>query len=281
MIIDGKTLAQQYLVDIRNQIATLACQPSLAVILVGNHPASQIYVKHKQRACEAVGIHSLCIQTEADISEAALIETIQGLNEDPEISGILVQLPLPAHIRTQNIIEAIHPDKDVDGFHPLNLGKLAQGQPRLRPCTPFGVMKLLESINVGLAGKHAVIVGTSNIVGKPMALELLQAGATITLCHRRTQDLAFHTRQADILIAAAGSPRLITAAMIKSGSIVIDIGITRLADGSLSGDVDFAEAQKIAAYITPVPGGVGPMTVAMLMQNTYLAAKMAAPLLRL
>ncbi len=247
-------------------------QPGLAVVLVGEDPASSIYVRNKNEACAQVGIASKSYNLSADISEAQLIELISQLNHDNNVDGILVQLPLPAHIDAEKVLESINPHKDVDGFHAYNLGRLAQRRPLLQPCTPLGVMFLLDHIQQVYKGKHAVVVGASNIVGRPMALELLIAGATVTICHRFTDDLAYFARQADILVAAVGKPGIIKGEWIKPGATVIDVGITRMPDGKLAGDVEFTPAAERAAWITPVPGGVGPMTVAILMRNTLTAA---------
>ncbi len=276
-LIDGKAIAA----DIRRQIheriqrrlAEGQRPPGLAVILVGTDPASQVYVKAKRRACEEVGIVSFAHDLPADTSEAALLDLIDTLNEDEDVDGILVQLPLPRHIDPETVIERIHPDKDVDGFHPYNMGRLAVRLPRLRPCTPFGVMKLLEAIGFDPKGKDAVVVGASNIVGRPMALELLLAGATVTVCHRFTRDLAEQVRRTELVVAAAGKPGLVRGEWIRPGAVVIDVGINRLPDGRLAGDVEFDSARERAAWITPVPGGVGPMTVAMLLYNTLFAAE--------
>jgi methylenetetrahydrofolate dehydrogenase (NADP+)/methenyltetrahydrofolate cyclohydrolase len=249
--------------------------PSLAVVLIGGDPASTIYVRNKRLACEKVGIKSLAYDLPSSTSEAELLTLIKQLNEDKTVDGILVQSPLPAHIKDEHIIEQISPDKDVDGFHPHNIGRLAVRQPTLRSCTPFGVIKLLQAANISLMGLDAVVVGVSNHVGRPMALELLLAGCTVTSCHRHTKDLAKAIMQADLVIAAAGKPGLIKGEWIKAGAIVIDIGINRLADGSIAGDVDFKAAKERASYITPVPGGVGPMTVATLMENTLLAQELS------
>ncbi len=247
-------------------------QPGLAVVLVGNDPASSIYVRNKHEACEQVGIRSISHELSAEISEQSLIDLVYALNNDQNVDGILVQLPLPPHIDAEKVLEAIDPHKDVDGFHAYNLGRLAQRRPLLRPCTPLGVMILLDHIKQVYKGKHAVIVGASNVVGRPMALELLIAGATVTVCHRFTGDLSYYVKQADILVAAVGKPGIIHGDWIKDGATVIDVGITRLPDGTLTGDVEFAVASEHAAWITPVPGGVGPMTVAVLMRNTLTAA---------
>ncbi|MGC8732353.1 MAG: bifunctional methylenetetrahydrofolate dehydrogenase/methenyltetrahydrofolate cyclohydrolase FolD, partial [Halothiobacillaceae bacterium] len=245
--------------------------PGLAVIQVGDDPASKVYVGNKRRACERTGIRSVAHDLPAATSQEALLGLIDTLNADASIDGILVQLPLPGHIDAEAVIERIHPDKDVDGFHPYNVGRLAQRIPRLRPCTPYGVMRLLQSAGVNPKGMEAVIVGASNIVGRPMALELLLAGATVTVTHRFTRDLAAHVGRAELLVVAAGKPGLVKGEWVRPGAVVIDVGINRLADGRLVGDVEFDAATERAGHITPVPGGVGPMTVAMLMQNTLEA----------
>ncbi|CAN4276137.1 FolD 5,10-methylene-tetrahydrofolate dehydrogenase/Methenyl tetrahydrofolate cyclohydrolase [Methylophilaceae bacterium] len=278
-IIDGKAIAATLLDSIKLRIdARFKANkraPILAVVLIGGDPASAIYVRNKRLACEKVGIKSLSYDLPSSTSEAELLKLIKQLNEDKTVDGILVQSPLPAHIQDEHIIEKISPDKDVDGFHPYNIGRLAVRQPTLRSCTPFGVIKLLQAANISLIGLDAVVVGVSNHVGRPMALELLLAGCTVTSCHRHTKDLAKAIMQADLVIAAAGKPGLIKGEWIKPGAIVIDIGINRLADGSIAGDVDFKTAKERAAYITPVPGGVGPMTVATLMENTLLALELS------
>lgn len=275
-IIDGKEVASVLKTEMRQLIQSKCAagykQPGLAVILVGEDPASTIYVRNKRLACEQVGIHSLYQHFPADITEKKLIEHIEILNHDPTIHGILLQLPLPAHIDADTVIEYIDPRKDVDGFHAYNLGRLAQRRPLLRPCTPQGVMILLDHIGQPYKGKHAVILGASNIVGRPMALELLMAGATITVCHRFTSDLPYFVKQADILVSAIGKPGIIKGTWIKEAATVIDVGITRLPSGEITGDIEFESASKKAAWITPVPGGVGPMTVAVLLQNTLKAA---------
>ncbi|MDG4866627.1 bifunctional methylenetetrahydrofolate dehydrogenase/methenyltetrahydrofolate cyclohydrolase FolD [Guyparkeria sp. 1SP6A2] len=245
--------------------------PGLAVVQVGNDPASSVYVANKIKACAKAGIESFSHDLDADISQAELDALVDELNEDPRIDGILVQLPLPEHLSADSIINRIDPDKDVDGFHPVNIGRLAIRQPGLRPCTPFGVMRLLEETGRDLHGMEAVVVGASNIVGRPMALELLLAGATVTVCHRFTQDLAEHVRRADLLVVAAGKPGLVHSDWVKEGAIVIDVGIHRREDGSLHGDVDFDAVAERAGFITPVPGGVGPMTITMLMHNTVVS----------
>lgn len=275
-LIDGKAVAAGLKAEMRElvkkQMSAGMRQPGLAVVLVGDDPASTIYVRNKTEACAQIGIQSTHHQLPADISEQDLINLIIKLNNDKNIDGILVQLPLPRHIDAEKVLETIDPHKDVDGFHAYNLGRLAQRRPLLRPCTPLGVMILLDHINQVYKGKHAVIVGASNIVGRPMSLELLIAGATVTVCHRFTGDLSYFVRQADILVSAVGKPGIIKGEWIKEGSTVIDVGITRLPDGTLTGDVEFAAAKERAAWITPVPGGVGPMTVAVLMRNTLTAA---------
>ncbi|HKZ74835.1 MAG TPA: bifunctional methylenetetrahydrofolate dehydrogenase/methenyltetrahydrofolate cyclohydrolase FolD, partial [Steroidobacteraceae bacterium] len=262
--------------EVRAQIEALVAQgrrrPGLAVVMVGQNPASQVYVRGKRKACDEVGIVSIARDLPHTISEQALLALIDELNADPRVDGILVQLPLPEQIRSSAIIERIDPDKDVDGFHPYNIGRLAQRNPHIRPCTPYGVIKLLESIGAPGKGQNAVVVGASNIVGRPMMLELILMGATTTICHRFTHDLQAHVARADILVVAVGKPGLIPGRWIKPGSIVIDVGMNRLDNGKLVGDVEFDEARERAAWITPVPGGVGPMTVAMLMKNTLDAA---------
>ncbi|MBK4737414.1 bifunctional methylenetetrahydrofolate dehydrogenase/methenyltetrahydrofolate cyclohydrolase FolD [Noviherbaspirillum pedocola] len=275
-IINGTELAQQLLADVARRAAALTArgrQPGLAVILVGEDPASAVYVRNKIKACEDSGIHSVLERYAADLSEAQLLERIAALNADPKIHGILVQLPLPKHIDAHKVIEAIAPEKDVDGFHISNAGLLMTGQPLFRPCTPYGVMKMLESIAYPIRGAHAVVVGASNIVGKPQAMLLLQAGATVTICNSKTRDLGHHTRDADILVVATGKRNIVTADMIKPGAVVIDVGMNRDDAGKLCGDVDFANAKEVAGWITPVPGGVGRMTIAMLMTNTIEAAE--------
>ncbi|MEH6813872.1 MAG: bifunctional methylenetetrahydrofolate dehydrogenase/methenyltetrahydrofolate cyclohydrolase FolD, partial [Motiliproteus sp.] len=246
--------------------------PGLAVVLIGNDPASEVYVNHKRRACNEVGIESTAYDLPLDTSQDQLLQLIDELNKSDNIDGILVQLPLPAHLDANLILERIRPDKDVDGFHPFNLGRLAQRMPVLRPCTPKGVITLLESTNMDIRGKDAIVVGASNIVGRPMSLELLLAGATVTITHRFTQDLAGKVGRADIVVVGVGIPGLVKGEWIKDGAVVIDVGINRLENGKLVGDVEFDEAEKRASWITPVPGGVGPMTVATLMENTLYAA---------
>jgi len=276
-LIDGKQLANEIKLTIKQKILQrekLGIRPpGLAVILVGDDIASQIYVRNKRESCDQVGIHSFYHHFPNHVQENDLLELIDQLNQNPLIDGILLQIPLPKHIHTHIILERIHPNKDVDGFHPYNMGRLVERHPVLRPCTPYGIMKLLEHIQQKFKGEHAVIVGASNIVGRPMALELLIAGATITVCHRFTHDLASFVQQADILITAVGKPYLVKGEWIKPGATVIDVGMNRLPDGTLVGDVEFSVAKQRAAWITPVPGGVGPMTVAMLLQNTLIASQ--------
>jgi methylenetetrahydrofolate dehydrogenase (NADP+)/methenyltetrahydrofolate cyclohydrolase len=278
-LIDGRQLAARVKGEVRDAIASIlrdgGRRPGLAVVKVGADPASAVYVRNKRLACEEVGITSLAYDLPDDTSEARLLALIDALNHDPQVDGILVQLPLPAQIGRTAVIERIDPAKDVDGFHPYNIGRLAQRIPVMRPCTPYGVIRLLQHIGTpfDLKGQNAVVVGASNIVGRPMSLELLLTGATATVCHRFTVDLREHVSRADILIVAAGKPGLIPGEWVRPGSIVIDVGMNRLADGRLVGDVDFAVARERAAWITPVPGGVGPMTVAMLMHNTLQAAR--------
>jgi methylenetetrahydrofolate dehydrogenase (NADP+) / methenyltetrahydrofolate cyclohydrolase len=277
-IINGKAIAENILNEIKTRIEVRAANglraPTLAVILVGADPASAIYVRNKRLACEKVGIRSLAYNLDSSITEAELLGLIEKLNSDNNIDGILVQSPLPKQIEEESVIEKISPLKDVDGFHPYNIGRLAVRQPALRSCTPFGVIKMLQVCEIELMGLDAVVVGVSNHVGRPMALELLLAGCTVTCCHRHTKDLAGAVSRADIVIAAAGKPGLIHGDWIKPGAVVVDIGINRMADGSLCGDVEFASAKDRAAWITPVPGGVGPMTVATLMENTLLAMEL-------
>ena len=275
-ILDGKSVADTIRCQIKEQVDARLQQglqtPGLAVIQVGDDPASIIYVNNKRKACLEVGFNSYAYNIPIDTSEDAICALIDRLNEDKNIDGILVQLPLPSHMNSQNIIERIHPTKDVDGFHPYNFGRLAQGNPQLRPCTPLGIMKLLEYYHIPVAGKHAVVIGASNIVGRPMALELLNAKATVTVCHRSTRALQKHVRAADILIVATGDSTVIDIKWLHSKQIVIDIGIHRKSDGTIHGDINFLEARKKVAWITPVPGGVGPMTICMLLQNTLFAA---------
>jgi methylenetetrahydrofolate dehydrogenase (NADP+)/methenyltetrahydrofolate cyclohydrolase len=275
-ILDGKAVAESVRAALRTRVAALAARgvrPGLAAILAGADPASRVYVRNKVRACEDTGVHSEVHEFPDPVSEGELLQRIAKLNADPRIHGVLVQLPLPGNLDANRVLAAIAPAKDADGFHAESLGALVQGRPGFVPGTPAGVMALLEHAGVPLAGRHAVIVGRSTIVGKPAALLLLQRDATVTICHSKTPDLAAVTRQADILVAAVGRAKLITAGMVKPGACVIDVGINRGADGKLIGDVDFDAVKDIAGWITPVPGGVGPMTVAMLMVNTVKAAE--------
>jgi methylenetetrahydrofolate dehydrogenase (NADP+)/methenyltetrahydrofolate cyclohydrolase len=277
--LDGKAIARELREGLIRRVAALAAsgvRPGLAVVQVGHHAVSKLYLQNKIKACGEAGLHSEHIELPEAAGESALLARIRILNNDARIHGILVQLPLPRGFSVDRVLETIAPAKDVDGFHPINMGLLATGNPRFVPCTPLGVMKLLEREGVVLEGRHAVVVGRSNIVGKPMALLLLQKGATVTICNSRTPDLGEMTRQADILVAAAGKPGLITPGMVKPGAVVIDVGINRLPDGRLVGDVDFRGVQGIASCITPVPGGVGPMTIAMLLENTVMSAERAA-----
>lgn len=276
LLIDGRKIAESLRAEIKTQVdGQLAAgrrPPGLAVVMVGNNPASEVYVRNKRKACVEVGIRSFSHDLPADTTEAALLALVDSLNANPNVDGILVQLPLPAHINTDRIIERIRPDKDVDGFHPYNVGRLALRKPALRPCTPRGVIRLLESTGQALRGKDAVVVGASNHVGRPMALELLLAGCTTTVCHRFTRDLPRQVGGAEVLVVAVGKPGLVHGDWIRPGALVIDVGINRDADGTLVGDVQFEAARQRAGWITPVPGGVGPMTVATLLLNTLEAA---------
>ncbi len=278
-LIDGKALSQSLRADVARRAAALTAagrQPGLAVILVGDDPASAVYVRNKVKACAEAGLHSLLEAYGADYAQDALLQRIAALNADPRIHGILVQMPLPPHLDALKVIEAIATHKDVDGFSVHSAGALMAGLPGLRPATPYGCLKMIESTGVPIKGRHAVVIGRSNTVGKPMALLLLQAHATVTVCHSGTADLALHTRQADIVVAAVGRRRTVTADMVKPGAIVIDVGINRDDAGKLCGDVDFEAVREIAGWISPVPGGVGPMTIAMLLLNTLQAAEAAA-----
>ncbi|HEY8101740.1 MAG TPA: bifunctional methylenetetrahydrofolate dehydrogenase/methenyltetrahydrofolate cyclohydrolase FolD [Burkholderiaceae bacterium] len=275
-LIDGTLLSQKLRAEIAQRATALTKkgnQPGLAVILVGEDPASQVYVRNKVKACGEAGFHSILEKYESTLSEADLLKRIDALNNDPKIHGILVQLPLPKHFDPNKVIAAISPRKDVDGFSVLSAGELMSGLPGFRPCTPYGCMKLIESTGTNLRGKHAVVIGRSNIVGKPMALLLLQANATVTICHSNTPDLGYHTRQADVIVAAVGRRNTVTAEMVKPGAIVIDVGMNRDDNNKLCGDVDFANVREVAGYITPVPGGVGPMTITMLLMNTIESAE--------
>ncbi len=275
-LIDGNAIARDTRLALRHRVDALRAggrQPGLAVVVVGEHPASRVYVRNKVRACAETGVSSREIELREDVPEAELLGRIRELNADPAVHGILVQLPLPPRLSNQRVIQAIAPEKDVDGFHPCNFGLLASGQPRFVPCTPAGIMKLLEHEGVALEGTRAVVIGRSNIVGKPMALLLLQAGATVTICHSKTPELAGIARQADVLVAAVGRANLVKGDAVKPGAVVVDVGINRLPGGGLAGDVDARSVSGIASLLTPVPGGVGPMTIAMLLENTVLAAE--------
>ncbi|QAV27167.1 bifunctional methylenetetrahydrofolate dehydrogenase/methenyltetrahydrofolate cyclohydrolase FolD [Neobacillus thermocopriae] len=275
-IINGFELAKEKRAQLAKEVEQLkreGIEPALAVILVGDHPASQSYVKAKQKACEEIGIRSVLLTFPNDISESFLLEQIARLNKDRSIHGILVQLPLPPQINELHVIEAIAPEKDVDGFHPLNVGRMMTGQQTFLPCTPYGILYMVQSLQVDIVGKHVVVVGRSNIVGKPVGQLFLREHATVTYCHSRTNDLEAITRQADILIVAVGKPKLITSSYVKEGAIVIDVGVNRLENGKLCGDVDFDDVKQIASYITPVPKGVGPMTITMLLHNTVQATR--------
>jgi methylenetetrahydrofolate dehydrogenase (NADP+)/methenyltetrahydrofolate cyclohydrolase len=275
-IIDGNALSAQLRADVMRRADALKARgitPGLAVLLVGENPASQVYVRNKVKACADAGLHSVLERYDADMTEAALLARIDALNKDPAIHGILVQLPVPKHIDANKVIEAIAPEKDVDGFHIASAGALMVGQPGFLPCTPYGCMKMLESIGYDLRGKHAVVIGRSNIVGKPMAMLLLQKNATVTICHSGTKDLKAMTLQADVIVAAVGKVNVLTADMVKPGAVVIDVGMNRNAEGKLCGDVDYAGVREVAGHITPVPGGVGPMTITMLLVNTLESAE--------
>jgi len=276
-IIDGKEVSQHVRKEVADEVKKLKKEtgvtPGLAAVLVGNNPASEIYVRNKRNACGEVGIYSEEYRLPEETGENELLSLIKGLNEDEKIHGILVQLPLPKHINEGRILRSVSPLKDIDGFHPENVGFLVEGNPRFIPCTPHGIIKLLDYYKIGIEGKEAVVVGRSNIVGKPVSLLLLHRHATVTICHSRTRPLEEVTRRADILVAAIGRSRLITRDMVKEGVVVIDVGINRLSDGKLVGDVDFEGVREKASYITPVPGGVGPMTIAMLLWNTLSSAK--------
>ncbi len=278
-IIDGVALSKQLRTEVSIRVQALKARgvtPGLAVILVGENPASQVYVRNKVKACEEAGLHSVLEKYEATLPEAELLARIDALNHDPAIHGILVQLPVPAHINSAKVIEAISPAKDVDGFHVASAGALMTGMPGFWPCTPYGCMKMLESIHFDLRGKHAVVIGRSNIVGKPMALMLLQKNATVTICHSATRDLKAMTLQADLIVAAVGKRNVLTADMVKPGAVVLDVGMNRNDAGKLCGDVDFDGVRQVASAITPVPGGVGPMTITMLLVNTLEAAERTA-----
>lgn len=276
-ILDGKSYAAQRKEEIRREaerLTELGCRPGLAVVLVGDDPASQVYVRNKERDCQECGIYSAMYTLPGETTQAQLLELLEALNQDPALHGILVQLPVPGHMNPQKIIEAIDPIKDVDCFHPVNVGYLTQGMPRFAPCTPAGIVELMEHYGIDPAGKHCVVIGRSNIVGKPMALLLLQKNGTVTICHSRTQDLKAQTLQGDILISAVGKPGFVTADMVKEGAVVIDVAMNRNDQGKLCGDVDYAAVEEKAGAITPVPGGVGPMTRLMLLENTLTACKL-------
>ena len=278
-LINGNELSKQLRAEVAQRTTALRARgitPGLAVILVGDNPASQVYVRNKVKACEEAGLHSVLEKYDASMTEAELLARVEALNADASIHGILVQLPLPDHIHAQRVIEAISPAKDVDGFHVASAGALMTGMPGFWPCTPYGCMKMLESIHYDLRGKHAVVIGRSNIVGKPMALMLLAKDATVTICHSRTPDLKAQTLQADVIVAAVGRRNTVTADMVKPGAVVIDVGMNRNDAGKLCGDVDFDAVKEVAGYITPVPGGVGPMTITMLLVNTLESAERAA-----
>ena len=278
-LIDGNALSRQLRSEVAQRAAALKTRgvtPGLAVVLVGDNQASQVYVRNKVKACEDSGLHSVLEKYDADMTEVALLARVEALNNDPAIHGILVQLPLPKHIDAQKVIEAISPAKDVDGFHIASAGALMTGMPGFWPCTPYGCRKMLESIGYSLKGKHAVVIGRSNIVGKPMALMLLGQNATVTICHSATQDLKAQTLQADVIVAAVGKRNVLTADMVKPGAVVIDVGMNRNDEGKLCGDVDFDGVKEVAGWITPVPGGVGPMTITMLLVNTIEAAERTA-----
>lgn len=278
-LIDGVALSAKLRGDVAARVLALqrrGVTPGLAVILVGEDPASAVYVRNKVKACLDTGVRSVFEKYEASLSEAALLARIAALNADPSIHGILVQMPIPKHINPHHVIEAISVAKDVDGYATLSAGQLLTGAPGFRPCTPYGCMKLIETTGIDLRGKHAVVIGRSNTVGKPMALLLLQANATVTLCHSATADIGYHTRQADVIVAAVGKRNVLTADMVKPGAVVIDVGMNRNEAGKLCGDVDFAAVKQVASHITPVPGGVGPMTITMLLVNTLEAAERSA-----
>lgn len=276
--LDGKTLGQKLKEEVKQQVQMLKASeniiPGLAVILVGEDPSSRIYVDNKKKACKEVDIYSEVINFSAAATQQEILEAIEGLNKDPKISGILVQLPLPKHLNERDILNAIKPKKDVDGFHPINIGKLCQGDPEFVPCTPQGVIELLKDNNIEIEGKEAVVVGRSNIVGKPMAQLLLKENATVTVCHSKTKGIEGVIKRADIVVVAIGQPRFLKGYMLKPGAVVVDVGVNRTDDGKVVGDADFESISKIAGYVTPVPGGIGPMTIAMLLKNTIKAARL-------
>lgn len=274
---DGKFVSQELRTRMKDRVQSLklkGIKPGLAVILVGDNPASQVYVRNKALACDSVGVHSTVKRMGEDSSEQLVLDELSRLNNDASINGILVQLPLPDHIDENKILETIRPEKDVDGFHKINVGAMVTGNANFYPCTPYGVMTLLDFYNIRIEGQHAVVIGRSNIVGKPMALMLLERGATVSICSSKTPDLSIFTRQADIVVAAVGRINVLDGGMIKQGAAVIDVGINRLQDGSLAGDVDYDSVRSVAGFVTPVPGGVGPMTITMLLENTIRAAEM-------
>ncbi|MFK4443771.1 methylenetetrahydrofolate dehydrogenase (NADP+)/methenyltetrahydrofolate cyclohydrolase [Caballeronia udeis] len=279
IIIDGVLLSKHLREDVSKRAAALTAMgrtPGLAVVLVGDNPASAVYVRNKVKACEQHGLSSTLDRLPATVTEAELLSRIRQMNEDPAVHGILVQLPLPGHIDSHKVIETIASEKDVDGFHVANAGALMTGRPQFRPCTPYGVMKMLKAYDIPVAGKHAVVIGRSNIVGKPMALLLLEAGATVTICHSKTADLSFHTKSADIVVAAVGKRNVVTGDMLKRGATVIDVGMNKNDEEKLCGDIDFPSVNRVAGHVTPVPGGVGPMTITMLLVNTLESAERAA-----
>ena len=277
VLIDGKAVAREIRQSVRERARAFleknGVRPKLAVVLAGNHPASEVYVANKQKACGWVGIESEVVRFPADVSEGTLLSAIDGLNRDRTVNGILVQLPLPAHVDAKRILNAISPDKDADGVHPINAGSLLQGRAELEPCTPSGCMELIRRTGTRLDGARAVVIGRSNIVGKPVALMLMRENATVTVCHSHTRELNEIVRAADVVVSATGQPGILRGEMLKKGAVVIDVGITRQADGTLAGDADFESVSKAAGYVTPVPGGVGPMTIAMLLKNTMIAAE--------
>lgn len=272
-LLDGKAVSNRLMDEMTAEVAGLSVKPCLAVVLVGDDPASRVYVNNKKKGCERLGIRSLEYTLPKETTEAQLLELIDALNEDKNVHGILVQLPLPKHLDEKTVIRAIRPEKDVDAFHPVNVGKIMIGDFDFLPCTPAGIMELIAESGTDLTGKECVVIGRSNIVGKPMAMLLLHKNATVTICHSKTRDLKEVTKRADVVVAAVGIPNFVTADMVRPGAVVIDVGINRMEDGKLTGDVDFASVAPIASAITPVPGGVGPMTIAMLMRNTITAAK--------
>lgn len=277
VILDGKALAEKIREGLKNEVEQLksrGIKPGISVLLIGDNPASQIYVRNKKKAAEELGMVSTVYNLEKDAPEEKVINLLNELNRDSRVHGILIQLPLPSHLNEEKLLSLINPKKDVDGFHPENLGLLLRGTPRFEPCTPLGIIRILEHYNIKIEGKDAVVVGRSNIVGKPIAIMLLKRNATVTICHTRTKNLQEKIERADILVVAAGKPKAVKGEWIKEGATVIDVGINRLPDGKLTGDVDFESAEKRAGYITPVPGGVGPMTIAMLLSNTVRAAKL-------